>query len=167
MSKVVSFDEVQTGCKNSSWVQITRFTSEGEVLSEITVSDKKQNGSGFVLSYTEQMSDFLVKCSTGSVVRVFLYLAHHQQYGVDNVYGFRCSHKGLQQILNLDKKSVYNALTKLKEDFLVHELRVAGVSEFMVNPNYVTIGKDKKARLREWNLRWANTFKSQGKVSAR
>lgn len=167
MEKVISFEERKEeekhDCRdlNPAFVQITKYNSAGEVLSEVTTAAKRQNGSGFVLSYTEEMCDFLVKYSSGSVVRVFLYIAHHQQYGTNSVYGFRCSHKYLRQILNLDKKTIYNAMSVLKENFLIHELRVDGVSEFMVNPNYITMGREKKDRMREWNQRWANTFRAQ------
>ena len=87
-------------------------------------------------------------------MRVFVYIAHHQQYGNDGVWGYRCSHKYLKQVLSLDRKTIYNALSALKEQYLVHELIADGVSEFMVNPQYVTVGTDKKARVREWNMRW-------------
>lgn len=168
MRKVVEFEKENGEEKkdlNPAFVQITRYNSAGEVLSELTLADKKQNGSGFVISYTEEMSKFIETHSAGSVVRLFLYIAHHQQYGTNGVYGFRCSHKFLRQVLNLDKKSVYNAMHELKENFLVHELRIEGVSEFMVNPNYITMGREKKDRMREWNRRWADTFKQNQGMS--
>ena len=118
------------------------------------------NGSGFVISYTAKMCDFISTTKQGSVVRLFVYLAHNQQYGTDGkTFGYRCSHKYLQQVLSLDKKSIYNALQYLKENFLVLETREEGSSEFMVNPQYVTIGTDKKARLKVWNERWAQYWK--------
>lgn len=164
MQKVISFKSESSNSKpdlHPAWVQVTRYNSAGEVLSEVTLADKKQNGSGFVISYTEEMSSFIETHSAGSVVRIFLYIAHHQQYGTNGVYGFRCSHKFLRQVLNLDKKTVYNAMQELKDNFLVHELRVDGVSEFMVNPNYITMGREKKDRMREWNARWAATFRAK------
>ena len=60
----------------------------------------------------------------------------------------------LRKVLNLDAKTVYSALEYLIEKFLVVENRIDGSLEFMVNPAYVTIGGDKKAREREWNNRW-------------
>lgn len=109
-----------------------------------------------MLSYTEKMCEFLEKTKQGATVRLFLYIAHHQNYGNDGVYGYRCSHKFLYKILGLDRKSVYNALAELKRNYLVHELFINGVYEFMVNPDYITIGTDKKMRVKEWNRRWAN-----------
>lgn len=139
---------------SAAYQETITYDENGEVLSDVLRKPFKPNGGGFVLSYTEKMCEFLEKTRQGSVVRVFLYLAHHQQYGVDGVFGYRCSHKYLQKVLGLDRKSVYNALSALKSNYLVHEGFFDGVSEFMVNPQYVTIGQDKKSRVREWNARW-------------
>lgn len=147
-------------------VQTIKYDDKGDVIVDTVRKIKSQNGSGFVISYTAKMTDFISSTKQGSVVRLFLYLAHNQQYGTDGkTYGYRCSHKFLQQVLGLDKKSVYNAVTYLKEKFLVLESRVDGTSEFMVNPNYVTIGTDKKTRMRVWNERWEQFFKSGGTLN--
>ena len=147
-------------------VQTIKYDDKGDVIVDTVRKIKSQNGSGFVISYTAKMTDFIASTKQGSVVRLFLYLAHNQQYGTDGkTYGYRCSHKFLQQVLGLDKKSVYNAVTYLKEKFLVIESRIDGTSEFMVNPNYVTIGTDKKTRMRIWNERWEQFFKSGGTLN--
>lgn len=143
----------------TAYVEVARYDSNGELISSNTFTAKKQNGSGFVISYTEKMTEFIAKTDVPSVVRIFLYIAHNQQYGVNGVYGFRCTRKFLETALNITRKSVYSALTKLKNDFLINEIKVDGLSEFMVNPNYVTMGRDKQARVREWNLRWEREFK--------
>lgn len=119
-----------------------------------------QNGSGFVLSYTEKMCEFLRKCSAGSHVRLFVYLAHNQGYGDNGVFGYRCDRKVLMAMLGIDRKTLYRALQYLEENVLVLESKIDGQSEFMVNPNYVTVGRDKKARMTEWNRRWLEHWKS-------
>ena len=146
--------ESETNKRQTKYKEVITYDSNGEILSDVVRQPYKPNGSGFVLSYTEKMCEFLEKTKQGATVRLFLYIAHHQGYGNDGVFGYRCSHKFLHQVLNLDRKSVYNALAELKKDFLVNEIVVDGVSEFMVNPNYVTIGTDKKSRVREWSRRW-------------
>lgn len=162
MSKVIAFEkkEEKKEKKKSkdmgvSYTQIMRYNSDGELVSECTFNQRTQNGSGFVLSYTEQMNDFVIKCDKLTVLRLFMYLSHNQQYGNNGVYGCRCTRKHLQQVLGVDRKSIYNALSELKSKFLVNEIRINGCLEFMVNPNYITVGKEKKDRMREWNLRWA------------
>lgn len=141
-------------------VETIKYDENGEVVVDTVRKTKSQNGSGFVISYTSKMCDFIAQTKQGSIVRLFLYLAHNQQYGTDDkTYGYRCSHKYLQQVLSLDRKSVYNALAYLKENFLVLETREEGSPEFMVNPNYVTIGTEKKKRLAVWNKRWADYWR--------
>lgn len=134
----------------------------GEVISQTESLVAKRNGSGFVISYTSKMCDFLKKCRAGSVVRVFVFLAHNQSYANDGeTFGFRCSHKYLQETLGIDRSTLWDALKFLKENFYVHVGKVNGHTEFMVNPQYVTIGRDKQMRIREWNRRWAETWKEK------
>lgn len=140
--------------------EVIATDKNGEVVYDVVSRPRHQNGGGFVISYSEKMCDFLVKCSVSSTIRVFLYIAHHQQYGNDGTqYGYRCSHKHLRQVLNLDKKTVYSALQYLKNNFLVNEMRIDGQVEFMVHPDYVTIGTDKKKRMKEWSRRWEMHWK--------
>ena len=139
------------------------YDENGEVIYDVTKKPAWQNGGGFVISYTEKMCDFIASTGVGSTVRVFLYIAHHQNYGNDGIFGYRCSHKYLQQVLKLDRKSVYNALRYLKDKFLIHEGKFDGVTEFMVNPAYITIGTEKKKRVAEWNKRWADFWKKRHK----
>lgn len=144
-------------------VETTTYDENGEVVRSVIRKKKYQNGSGFVISYTAKMLDFIANTRQGAVVRVFLYIAHNQNYGTDDkTFGYRCTHGFLQQVLKLDRKSVYNAITYLKENFLIVETREDGQSEFMVNPNYVTIGQDKKRRMGIWNARWAVVMKEKG-----
>lgn len=144
--------------------QIVSYDENGEIIAaSVKRNDFKQNGVGFVISYTEKMSEFICKTTTGATVRLFLYLAHHQSYGVDGMYGLRCTHKFLGQVLNLSRSVLWESFKYLKDNFLVIETRINGVTEFMVNPNYVTIGKDKRDRMREWNERWAKHWKNGGK----
>lgn len=134
--------------------------TNGEIIAEHMRNYRHQNGSGFVISYTEKMCEFLEKVTTGSIVRVFVYLAHRQNYGNDGkMFGYRCSHKYLQKVLNMTKPTLWDALKYLKDNYLVHVGKVDGQFEFMVNPLYVTIGSDRKTRMTEWNRRWAKTFK--------
>ena len=165
--KQSALDEVITNSRSqlskADCLEVTKYDENGEVVSSTVRRVKSTNGSGFVISYTAKMCDFLTETRQGSVVRLFLYLAHNQNYGTDGkTFGYRCSHKYLQQVLSLDKKSVYNALSYLKQKFLVLETKIDGMSEFMVNPQYVTIGTDKKTRMREWNQRWEQFFRAGG-----
>lgn len=145
--------------------QVSVVDKNGEIISESTRRVVRANGSGFVISYTEKMLDFLKKNSTSAIIRIFLLLAHRQGYGDNGIYGYRCSRKYLQEVLHLSKPSVWSALNYLIDNFLVVENRFDGQTEFMVNPDYVTIGTNKQARLREWSQRWQWYFKEKARKS--
>lgn len=113
-----------------------------------------ENGGGFVISYTEKMLDFITSNTAGSTVRMFVFLAHQQRFANSGQFGYRCTRKYLEQVLSLDRKSVYRALKELQDKFLIIETKVDGVSEFMVNPQYVTIGRSRRERDVEWSKRW-------------
>lgn len=136
----------------------------GEILKESVSRQVHQNGSGFVISYTEKMCEFLQKVTQGSVVRVFMYIAHHQNYGTDGVFGYRCTHRHLKDVLHLNRKTVYDSLQYLLDNYLIVENRFDGLPEFMVNPDYVTVGTDKKIRQREWSERWKMYFLNQQRL---
>lgn len=146
-------------------IKTTRIVNAetGELITESYSNVVHQNGSGFVISYTEKMLDFVKKCDCASVLRVFWLIAHNQSYGVNGIYGYRCSKKHIWEVLHMNRKTLYDALVYLRENFLVVENRFDGQSEFMVNPDYITIGTDKAARKREWSLRWEMYWKLNSK----
>lgn len=159
-------DEQQEAEKDTrrAFVTVDYIDENGEVVDSVTRKIRQKNGSGFVISYTARMCEFLEKVNVSSIVRVFVYIAHHQNYGTDGkTFGYRCSHHHLEKMLSLDRMTLWRALKYLKENYLVHVGKIEGYTEFMVNPNYVTIGTDRKSREFEWNRRWALTFKEEEK----
>lgn len=140
---------------NVVWTEVQQIDENGEVVKEYGFIPKfARNRGGFVIAYTQAMSEFLEREQQGSVVRIFIYIAAHQDYGTNGVYGFRTTRSYLAKALSLTRKTVYNSLEYLKSKYLVNELRINGSLEFMVNPDYVTIGGDRRARDREWKERW-------------
>ena len=133
--------------------------ANGEIVYDTMSRPVYENGGGFVISYTEKMIDFVSKTSAGSVVRLFVFLAHQQKFANSGQFGYRCTRKYLEQVLGLDRKSVYRALKELQDNFLVLETKVDGVSEFMVNPAYVTVGRGRRERDTEWSRRWSEHWK--------
>lgn len=139
--------------RSVSYKEVIGYDAEGQVIYDTIQRPRYQNGRGFVISYTAKLNEFLMRVSTGSIVRVFLYIAHNQSYGQNGQFGFRCTHKHIEQALRLDRTTVWDALKFLKDKGLVTETRIDGCPEFMVNPEYVTIGADKNLRVREWTRR--------------
>lgn len=144
--------------KAVTYKEVIGYDSDGQIVYDVVHRPRHQNGSGFVISYTSKLNDFLRKVSTGSIVRVFLYIAHNQSYGQGGMFGFRCSHRHIEEALRLDRTTVWDALKFLKDKSLIIETREVGCCEFMVNPEYITIGADKKARIREWMRRRGGSF---------
>lgn len=159
--KVLEFPEKDS--RTVAYKQVIAYNDAGEVVYDNKKRQVHQNGGGWVVSYTEKVCELLKDVSTGSVLRIFFYLAHNQQFANDGKqFGYRCSKKYLQDVLGLDRSVVWEALKTLREKYLVLETKIDGQSEFMVNPNYITIGSDKKSRLREWSRRWEEHFKTTG-----
>lgn len=133
--------------------EVSVYDDNGELIYMTQRRVVPKNGSGFVLSYTSAMTDFIEKCSVGATVRVFVYLSHRQAYGNDGVFGLRTTRGSLAKTLSLSRKTIYSALEYLKSNRMVSEVRVDGCFEYMVNPDFVTIGTDRKGRQREWQRR--------------
>lgn len=136
----------------SGYVKQTSIYDEstGELIREV-VSRGSPNGRGWVIVYTENVQELLLKCNSAATLKVFMYLAVNQQF---EERGFVTTKAAVQEKLGITKKTCIEAFNWLKENMVINELRVNGCTEFMVNPRYVTVGRDKKAREREWVKRW-------------
>ncbi len=132
--------------------QTTVYDGEtGEVLREV-VSRGSPNGKGWVIVYTQNVQELLLKCNSAATLKVFMYLAVNQQF---EERGFITTKAAVQEKLGITKPTCIEAFNWLKENMIINETRVNGCTEFMVNPRYVTVGRDKKAREKEWLRRWA------------
>ncbi len=160
--KIIPLETVSDN--QQTYKQTITYDDNGNILRRSSPHKISQNGSGFVISYTDKMLELLTDLKMPSALNIFLYIAHKQGYG-NPIFGYRCTKKHLQDILSLSRTQVWESLKLLREKFLVLETVVDGQSEFMVNPSYITIGSDKKSRLREWSRRWEEHFKkTNGKV---
>lgn len=127
----------------------------GEVLSEKTWYGFNMNGGGFCMVYTEETAKLIERVTEPTILRIFFYLAMGQDYGTDGrPFGMIATKREIQDRLKLSKPSVINAFNWLKENAVIHERSYHNSSEFMVNPRYVTVGKDREFRMREWARRW-------------
>ena len=137
----------------SGYLKQTSIYDEGtgELIREV-VTRGSPNGRGWVIVYTENVQELLLKCNSAATLKVFMFLAVNQQF---EERGFVTTKKAVQDKLGIDKKTCITAFNWLKENMVINEYRVNGCTEFMVNPRYVTVGRDKKAREKEWVRRWA------------
>ena len=114
-----------------------------------------ENGVGFMLCYMSNIDSIVSNVKQPSILRVLLHIACHQQYGNDGIFGYRCSKIHLQDTLGIQAATLWSALKWLEENFIIKEKLINGQSDFMISPDYVTIGKEKKKRVKEWNRRCA------------
>ena len=163
-SGVPTADEQDTS-RSVYYKQSIGYDKEGNVLYDTLQRPKSQNGSGWMISYSDKICGMVQKVTAASTLRVFLYISHHQSYGQDGHYGYRCSHKHIQEYLGLDKSTLWDALQYLKRNQIVNVSRIDGSYEFMVNPDYITCGSDKQSRYREWYRRLGQDVPLEDKSS--
>lgn len=127
----------------------------GEVISEKTWYGSNMNGGGFCMIYTDETARLIERVTEPTILRVFFYVAMGQDYGTDGrPFGMVATKREIQNNLKLSERSVISAFNWLKENAVIHERSFHNSSEFMVNPRYVTVGKDKEFRMQEWARRW-------------
>lgn len=149
----------------SGYIKQTSVYNEetGELIREV-VTRGSPNGKGWVIVYTENVQELLLKCNSAATLKVFMFLAVNQQF---EERGFITTKKFVQEKLGIDKKTCITAFNWLKENMIINEYRANGCTEFMVNPRYVTVGRDKKAREKEWIRRWTGATVSTQKLPAK
>lgn len=134
--------------------KVTQITicdvTTGEVVVDKTVWGARSKG-GWVMFYQQRGLDLIAKAPNPSVLKVFMYVAMGQTYEG----GMKTTKAAVQAKLGLSKPTIISAFNWLKDNFIIHEWRVDGQSEFMVNPQYVCIGKLDE-RMRMWNNRFEN-----------
>lgn len=101
--------------------------------------------------YQQKGFELIAKAPNASVLKVFMYLACGQTYDG----GMKTTKRAIEENLGLCHKSVSAAFKWLKDNFIVHEWRVDGCAEFMINPQYVCVGKFDD-RMKLWVQRWDN-----------
>lgn len=125
--------------------------STGEVLYS-GATKGTPNGKGWVIMYTDKVSELIVKCPSATTLKVFMMLSMGQQF---EERGMITTKKAVQEKLGITKPTCLEAFRWLKENFIINESKINGCTEFMVNPAFVTVGRDKKKRMQEWNRRWS------------
>lgn len=133
----------------------------GEILSE-SVSVGNPNGRGFVLMYTEKVQSLILKCPSAATLKVFMLLSMGQQF---EERGMVTTKKAVQEKLQITKPTCLEAFKWLRENGIVLESKIDGHTEFMINPDYVTVGRDKKKRMKEWERRKDAGFKARLRVA--
>lgn len=122
----------------------------GEVFSD-SVRTGSSNGKGWSIMYNDKITELITKCTSAATLRVFMLLAAGQQF---EERGMVTTKKAVQEYLKIDKSTCLEAFKWLKDNMVINECKINGCTEFMVNPLYVTVGRDKRKRQKEWVRRF-------------
>ena len=127
--------------------QVTVFDAEtGKVISD-TISYGTRNGDGWVIVYRNNFMHFLLTVPDFITTKVFGSLMAKQEF--EN--GVRTTKKAVADELNISYRSVMVAFKWLKENGYVKERKVNGQTEFLLNPDVTTCGKNKQKKIDLWN----------------
>ena len=104
-------------------------------------------GDGWVLVYRNTFMHFLLTVPDFITTKVFGSLMAKQEF--EN--GVRTTKKAVADELNISYRSVMVAFKWLKENGYVKERKVSGQTEFLLNPDVTTCGKNKQKKIDLWN----------------
>lgn len=82
------------------------------------------------------------------IIKIFFYLAFNQPQ--EGISGYKIDKRQLQFDLKLGRMVFFEALHWLKDNLVIHELKLDLDSDFMVNPYIVMNNSDREARIAEW-----------------
>ena len=83
-----------------------------------------------------------------SIFKTFLYIALNQPD--EGIRGFIIDKIQLAGVLNLSQPTLFRDLKFLRDNLLIHELKLLESVDFMVNPYLVMNNGDRDARIAEW-----------------
>lgn len=86
-----------------------------------------------------------------SIFKTFLYIALNQPD--EGIRGFIIDKIQLAGVLNLSQPTLFRDLKFLRDNLLIHELKLLESVDFMVNPYLVMNNADRDARISEWSCR--------------
>lgn len=134
-------------CETEVTVMKTNLVT-GEIIYEKTFRGSRSGG-GWVMMFTDMGMDLVSKCSSPTTLRVFMYLAMGQTFEG----GMMTTKLDVERRLGISHKACADAFRWLKRQFILHEWRNRGCTDFMINPRYVSVGKFDE-RIKLWNSRW-------------
>lgn len=106
-----------------------------------------QNGDDWMIVYKEPYMNFLLTAPDFITTKVFGWLMTKQEF--EN--GVRSTKKTVADELEISYRSVIAAFNWLKEHKYIKERKVNGQTEFLLNPDVTTCGKNKKKKVELWN----------------
>ena len=122
------------------------FDSEtGEIIKD-SVNYGTQNGDGWVIVYRDAYMQLALEANDATVFKVFASLMTKQEFEG----GIKTTKKAIADELGITYRSIMRAFKWLKEHKYIKETKTNGQTEFLLNPNVTTCGKNKKAKIELW-----------------
>ena len=100
-----------------------------------------------MIVYRESFEDFLLTAPDFTTAKVFGVLMTQQNFEG----GINTTKKAVADRIKVSYRSVMTAFNWLKEHSYIKERKVNGQTEFLLNPDVTTCGKNKKKKLELWN----------------
>ena len=126
--------------------QVTVFDADtGEVIKN-AVTFGSQNGEDWFIMYRESLEDLTINAPFAAL-KVFLNLAMKQEFEG----GINTTKQAVADSLKISYDNAMRGFKWLKENGYVKERKVNGQTQFLLNPNVTTCGKNRKAKIALWN----------------
>lgn len=122
---------------------VLRLTEGGLSTSQF----ESQNGDGWVIIYRESFEDFLLTAPDFTTAKIFGVLMTQQKFEG----GINTTKKAVADKIKVSYRSVIAGFNWLKENGYVKERKVNGQTEFLLNPDVTTCGKNKSKKVALWN----------------
>ena len=117
----------------------------GEIIRE-SFNRGSQNGDGWMIVYREALAD-LARNAPLTAWKVFGALGSKQDFEK----GIKITKKAIAEEFNMSYDNVIRGFKWLKENGYIKEHKTDGVTEFLLNPDVTTCGKNKKKKVELWN----------------
>ncbi len=126
--------------------RITIYNDEtGEIIRD-SVRRGTENGDGWVIMYRDALADLALNAPP-IALKIFLALSSKQEFE----RGIKATKKAISDEFSISYNNVMRGFNWLKENGYLKERKIDGVSEFLLNPDVTTCGKNKKKKLELWN----------------
>ena len=126
--------------------EVTVFnTNTGEIVNH-TISYGSQNGDGWVIVYRDSYFN-LLKNAPPSALKIFGFLMIKQPFEG----GIKITKQAIAEELDLSRTVIWQGFKWLQENNYIKQRKVDGITEFLLNPNVTTCGKNRKEKLELWD----------------
>ena len=117
----------------------------GEIIRE-SLKRGTQNGGGWVIIYRDALLE-LGRTAPLTAWKVFASLGATQDFEK----GIKTTKRAIAEKMNMSYNNVMRGFNWLKENGYIKERKTDGQTEFLINPDITTCGRNKKKKFELWN----------------